>query len=255
MSDAFDLWVLRRARGPNAETMPLLCLPYAGGGIAAFRGWELIVGPLAEPWLIRLPGRESRAVEPGLTDLRAIAGHVAAAVAPRLRGAFALAGHSMGAVLAYELAHELNERYALTPHHLTVSARSAPHLPPRHPPVADLPDERFLAALDERYGGLPAALRADREFVRFILPTLRTDVTALEAYSAVSRPPLPCPIAVVGGRSDPTVTVDELRAWRTHTTQKCDLRLVDGGHFYLNERREALPEAIADELARLAVAW
>lgn len=248
-----DRWVLRRPGPPGA--VPVLCLPYAGAGTAVYRGWDELLAPVGRPWLVRLPGRETRIREACGTDLRELARQLAAALAPHLRPPYALVGHSMGALLAFETAHELTDAYGLPPGRLVVSARPAPHLPGELPPIAGMPDEEFVAALDSRYGGVPAAMRADPDFLRLFLPVLRADVTALETYRPAVRPPLACPIAAVRPRADHTVRPADLLAWREHTSGGLTPYEVAGGHFYLTADRGVLPAVVVAELAAQDVAW
>lgn len=43
------------------------------------------------------------------------------------------------------------------------------------------------------------------------------------------------------GDHDPRTTIDEARAWKAHTMAEFDLRIFDGGHFFLED---CLPEAV-----------
>ncbi|MYU24694.1 alpha/beta fold hydrolase [Streptomyces sp. SID8352] len=248
-----DRWVLRPA--PRAAPLVrLLCLPYAGGGTAAFQGWGALLPDAVEPWLLRLPGREARFREEPRTDVPALVEEAAAVLGPALDGGpYAVFGHSLGGLLAFELARELRRSYGTEPVRLAVSARAAPDLPLRHTVVHRLPDDLFLKALDERFGAIPPAVRDDPQMRALYLPSLRADVALLETCAHVPGPPLSCPVTVYGGRDDPEFSREELEGWRRQTASGFRLRVFPGGHFFLAPCRAELVADLADDLLAATV--
>ncbi|MCF6524506.1 thioesterase II family protein [Streptomyces sp. JJ36] len=243
----FDRWVLRP--GPRTDPpLRLLCVPYAGGGPAAFQGWNELLPDAVEPWLLRLPGREARFREEPHTEVSRLVKEAAAVLGPALDGPYALFGHSLGALLAFELARELRRGYGREPVHLSVSARAAPHLPLRHAVVHRLPDDLLLEALDRRFQAIPPALRDDPQLRALYLPVLRADVTLLETYAHTEEPPLSCPVTAYGGTDDPEFGPGELEAWRRHTSAGFRVRSFPGGHFFLNTERAALTAEVTGDL-------
>ncbi|MFC8246911.1 thioesterase II family protein [Streptomyces chartreusis] len=243
----FDRWVLR----PAPRTAPLLrlvCVPYAGGGTAAFQGWSDLLPETIEPWFLRLPGREARFREEPRTDVPVLVKEAAAVLGPALDGPYALFGHSLGALIAFELARELRRSYGKEPVHLSVSARSAPHLPLRHAVVHQLPDDLLLEALDQRFNAIPPAIRDDPQMRALYLPVLRADVTLLETYAHTPAAPLSCPVTAYGGEDDPEFGPGELEGWEQHTASAYRLRVFPGGHFFLNSCRADLVADIAGDL-------
>ncbi|MFE5262769.1 thioesterase II family protein [Streptomyces coelicoflavus] len=242
-----DRWVLRPARRP-APLLRLVCVPYAGGGTAAFQGWSDLLPETVEPWLLRLPGREARFREEPRTDVSVLVKEAAAVLGPALDGPYALFGHSLGALIAFELARELHDSHGRVPAHLTVSARSAPHLPLRHAVVHRLPDDLLLEALDRRFNAIPPAIRDEPQMRALYLPVLRADVTLLETYVHTPAPPLTCPVTAYGGRDDPEFGPGELEGWERHTASAFRMRTFPGGHFFLNAGRA---EVVADLMGDL----
>ncbi len=62
----------------------------------------------------------------------------------------------------------------------------------------------------------------------------------LETYRYVEDEPLTCEIVAIGGRNDPRVNGDGLALWRRQTTGPFWSTTFEGGHFYLQQQREAL---------------
>src|SRR6266852_5398189 len=81
----------------------LICFPHAGGSASFFRDWGNHL-PESEVYGVCYPGRAERIDEPPPTDLRQLAGEIAAAVEPLSDRPIALFGHSMGGIVALETA-------------------------------------------------------------------------------------------------------------------------------------------------------
>jgi len=62
---------------------------------------------------------------------------------------------------------------------------------------------------------------------------LRADFEVDETYSYEEGQPLDCPISVFGGIDDADVSQDALAAWKTQTSQKFSLQMMEGDHFFI----------------------
>lgn len=228
-------WLVPIARRSSPQRH-LVCFPYAGGGPSAFRRWGHLMPDTISLMAVQLPGRERRYREPLTGDIRGIAAEITAALAPLGPERMTFFGHSMGSILAYETALKLQADHGASPAALIVSARRAPDLPQRRPPVHDLPDAEFLTEI-ERLGGTPSEVFAEPELLQLVLPILRGDMRLIETYLPASKPgsPLSCPILAMGGIDDADVTRDELAAWQQMTSAAFELRMYPGDHFFLNE--------------------
>ncbi|WP_431783037.1 thioesterase II family protein [Streptomyces chumphonensis] len=255
LRDASERWVLRPVESErgSAPLLRLVCVPYAGGGAAAFHGWSRELLPAVEPWTLRLPGRDARRREPLPTDLVAVARDAARALAALLTPPFALFGHSLGAFLAFETARALRDTWGMEPALLAVSARNAPQEPTYRGTIHQLPDEEYLEVLDRRYGAIPPIIREDAGMRALYLPILRADTALLETYRYVEGPPLSCPIAAYGGTEDPESSHASLARWGRQTTAGCTTSLLPGGHFFLQTQRARLLESLREEALRALV--
>ena len=248
ISPFVDPWLRMARPNPNVR-LRLLCFPYAGGAASIYRLWPQYLPAQIEVCAVQLPGREERMVEAPFTNLVELVQTIVPALLPYLDKPFALFGHSMGSLIAYELAQELESR-GYTPAHLMVSGRRAPGLPEAEPPVHNVPgDLAFLSELQRRYNNVPALIFSEPELRDLVVPLLRADLELVETYQYRAREPLLCPVAAFGGAADRRVTTEALQAWNSVTRGPFAVLVFHGGHFYLNEQMEPLLAAVASHLA------
>lgn len=203
----------------------------------------------------RLPGREGRLSEAPPPSWSALIDATVEGLLPLLGARYALFGHSMGAVLALGVAREIELRRGPPPDHLLVSGRPAPDRPPRWTGAAvSLADGPLLDELQRRFGDLGGTLLDDPEVRDVVLPTLRADLLLLEGARAERADPVSCPITVYAGSVDPSTGLAELLGWQNVTRGRFRIKLFPGGHFFLNQRRDALLQDIRETLggARLS---
>lgn len=230
--------------------MLLFCIPYAGGSVSAYRGWEQAL-PSAAVRPLELPARGTRAGESPCDQLDPLVDELADEIAKTASGSpYALFGHSLGAILAFETARLMRDRQA-SPAHLFVSGHRAPHLPLREQAIHPLDDAAFSRRLRE-LGGTPEWVLNEPELMNYLMPALRADFTVSERYSYRAGRPLECPITVLGGAADPDVGVGDLHPWDKHTIARCRVRIFPGGHFFLHTADPAVLEQLEHELATCA---
>jgi surfactin synthase thioesterase subunit len=213
--------------------IPLACIPFAGAGASFFHPWNGAAPDGVKILALQLPGRERRISE---EPCRSAVDAVDVLFHDLVRqlsggGPVILFGHSLGAVLAFDLAHRLSAEPGFEVARLVVSGSPGPWVP-RARRATGLPDEEFLRRVEEFAGYGHEALQ-DPEVRGLILPTLRADVEIHENYWPGSDDPLPAPITSIRGSRDHLVTADEADQWRAATS--CDFERIDlpGGHMYL----------------------
>jgi len=209
-----------------------------------FRNWQMLLAPDIEVCGVQLPGRENRLSEPHYQHLSNLVEELSRQIGPYLNMPFVFFGHSMGALIGFALAREIRARYDRLPVHLFVSARPAPHLPPKRPPIYHLPDEKFVEEI-RRLNGTSNEVLKNRELMELLLPTLRADMTICETYEYTADEPLNCPITAFGGRRDEYVSAVDLDAWRDHTCAEFRREMLPGDHFFLKNTERKLADAVA----------
>lgn len=246
-------WLLK-VPSPSSTALRLFCLPHAGSGAAAFSTWAPMLGAEVDVLPVQPPGRETRIKEPPHRDMASLIDAMLPAVTPWCDAPYALYGHSMGAQVAHALVHRLQQAGCALPLMLIASGARAPHLPARQPLLCELDDESLIAAIELRYG---ARFEPEvRELLRMTLPTLRADLSVVETRASAPQPPLPVPLLVLAGASDDSVPLPEARQWERHTSERFELKVFPGGHFFPTTQREAVVNCVARALAaqRRAVA-
>lgn len=201
---------------------------------------------------MQLPGRGWRLREEPMRDLDRMADEVVAAL-DTVQGRLALFGHSMGAWLGLEVARRLSAG-GRAPEVLFASGRQAPSIPSRLPPMGQLDQAQFVAAVQQRYGGIPNEILGDKALLGLLIPALRADISALESYRYRKSERLPCPLVVLGGEDDPHVSREDLAQWESEAGADFRVRSFAGGHFYLSDPSCGLFEYLTQELHALRFA-
>jgi medium-chain acyl-[acyl-carrier-protein] hydrolase len=247
ISNASNLWVSCSKPQPRSH-LRLFCFPYAGAGSSTFNSWYGILPSEIELYLVHIPGRDRRVKETPYNDLLLLVESLTEALYPHLDKPFVFYGHSMGGLLSFEVARRLRNRYSLHPVHLFISSHQAPHLPDLSPHLHHLSDEELLRETGRRYGALPDIVLQDPELLKLFLPIMRADFTMVETYQYKPGELLNCPISIFGGKQDSSVNEEELSAWREQTAASFNLKMFEGDHFFIQEKRTELVRAIQKDL-------
>ncbi|WP_433360597.1 thioesterase II family protein [Streptosporangium sp. CA-115845] len=240
-----DLWLRRFHRGPG--TGPLLALlPHAGGSATYYYGLSELLAPALDVIAVQYPGRQERRGERAVEDIRVLADQITAVVTAAAAGRpVALFGHSMGAGVGYEMSLRL-QADGVEAVRLFASGRRAPSR--RRQEVPGGQDDGSLLAELRTLSGTDARLFDDPEVAEMILPALRADYRAIEAYAWRPGEVPRCPITVLVGDADPRVSKDDAQAWAEHTSGDFELVTFSGGHFYLAEQSEEVAKTIVARL-------
>lgn len=226
----------------------LVCLPFGGSGAAFFHPWAAFATEGLEVVPMRLPGRERLIdVEPYRSVKDAVDAFLED-LAGTLDGQdVVLFGHSVGAVLAYELAHRLAP--SVTVRHLFVSGSPGPSTVRPHEIRASVreDDDAFLAQVQVLSGHVDQAL-FHPDLRELLLPALRADVTMHENYVPSTTEPLSAPITALRGTGDELVDADSVREWAEFTTGGFAAAEISGAHMYVVDSGEALMNLIQNTI-------
>lgn len=244
-----EAWIVRHTPNPEAR-LRLFCFPFAGGGATGFRDWANYLSPEIEVCAIQLPGRENRLKEAPFSQMDALTEALTNVLLPDLDRPFIFFGHSMGALVAFALAHRLRAQQQHTPAALLLSGRRPPQIASPVIAIDQISTATFVAGL-RSLEGIPAEVLEHPEILDLMLPTIRADFTVCETYTYTPAPPFDCPITVFGGADDPIVDRDKLAEWQVHTSQDFRLYVFPGKHFFIQHFNTLVLQKVAQEINRV----
>lgn len=232
-----------------APRLRMFALPYAGGSAVVFRQWWKAVPSDIEVCPVQPPGRLNRFREAPFTDVTLLARAFVDATEPLLvETPFVLYGHSLGGLQAYAIMRELERRQLPAPRHLILSSRRPPHTPALRPPVSDLPQAPFVAAIEERYGPLDPRLTRDPDSLAQFLVPLRADMKMFETFQLDAPEPVAMPVTALHGRDDVMVPRDLLEGWSLYDPPSLRIETIAGGHFFVQDPRSAFFDLLRQTL-------
>jgi surfactin synthase thioesterase subunit len=202
---------------------------------------------------IELPGRGGRLhIEPpeNFNDLTAeLCKELEERIAesPKRIERYALFGHSMGALLAYRVAHWLQAERRRLPVALLVSACAAPSRQDWRR-YADKKTDASLIAELRKQNGTPEEVFENPELLTMTLGLLGADYRVCASFLHQDLPPLTLPIHVFGGRVD-GIQAAELEAWQREGAGSFSLDWFEGGHFFIRQNEDAFLSVLAHRLA------
>ena len=227
----------------------LLCLPYSGASAMVYARWRRKLPAWLNVRPVELPGRGARFGEALQTDMQALARQLA--VEQRLAASkpYALLGHSLGALLAFELAHELQALGCPAPSALFACGTAAPTRREEYDGKDWREPKSDAQLIDElrQLQGTPEEVLANEELMGLTLPILRADFLLCGRYAYRQRPPLRCPLQVLAGDAD-RATQEQLLAWAKETLGPFDLQMFPGGHFFIHTEEDRVLDALTSRL-------
>lgn len=222
----------------------LICLPFAGGAAHMYRplaeampsGWEVVA--------VDVPGR-SGVTGPPPRDFDELSAALERAVVAAARRPYVLFGHSLGGWVAYHIARRLVGS-TLSPSALALSGCRPPGGPDPSVPRSSASDGMLIDFL-RRLGGADERLLADRDFLDYSLPLLRSDLRAGETFVLREQSTLAVPTALLAGTSDEVAPRAAMEGWRA-LLPLASVHEIRGGHMFVI----TAPDATADRLRTLA---
>ena len=230
-------------------TLRVLCLPFAGGGIASFAPLRAAAPPQLEIAPVRLPGREARYAEQPIRTWEEMDALLTREVLPSMTEATVVYGHSMGALVGYRLCL-LAERHDVRPRLLCAAAHRCPASPVELR-IDGLGDRELLGYAASLTGDADPSPIPD-ELLPVIVPAMRADLALCRSFTAHPADRLVTPILAIGGDADEDVTPAHLDSWRAWTDGPFASRAVPGGHFFVRTHPAEVIDLIRAFLSTLA---
>ncbi|MBS9425142.1 thioesterase II family protein [Photorhabdus caribbeanensis] len=224
----------------------LICFHYAGGRAEYFIPWRDGISKDIAVYAVQLPGHGTRINEPLQTCIHQLADNLVKVLNILPSRPTYFFGHSMGAALAFEVALRMQQQGRKICA-LFVSARLPPHK--NNGNDYHRRDELQLLNKITSLGGSAIDYQAMPELKALLMPIFRADFQAIETYQRRCRQQLDCPVFACAGERDTEVSPEEMAQWQLITKGKFELRVFDGGHFYLNDKPSILFDYINSNIA------
>ena len=213
----------------------IFCFPYAGGSAQVFSKWPTQLPDYVDLIAIQSPGRGRRFSEKPIDCLKTKVQLLHQEILPYTDKPYLFVGHSNGALLAYELARELQKSGNSNLQHIVLSAKRAPHLPSIKAPIHDLPNEQFIAEL-KGYNFTPNEVLENEELMELFLPMLRADFSLSDTHQFNDECPLETDASLFWGNQDEDVPLNDVLAWGKLIKGNTNLVEFNDGHFFISSK-------------------
>lgn len=225
-----DRLVLREGDG-----FRLICVPFAGGSARSF---TRLVRYLDDSWHVTAV-QPPADFSPGDAGLDELAAFYLELLAGELRGPGIVFGHSLGAAVVHRMA-QLTAEHWPQDLHVVLSAPPAPRASCED--LLEL-DERALLVEATARGMLPEISFSEDFALRFLIPTLRSDLAVLGTRGWLPGP-LDVPVHLLGGELD-TVCSPEVWQRLRDDLRPCSVGMLEkAGHMYVVEEPARVAGAV-----------
>ncbi|NJO89922.1 MAG: thioesterase [Chloroflexia bacterium] len=243
---AADRWFTKPLPNPEAKSQ-LFLIHDAGGNKHVFDAWHERIKSDIEIIIVQLPGRNDRSSEPAIMDVNALIDELVPLMNDVIEKPFSIYGHSMGGLLAFEIARELQHSYGKFAQKLMVSGT----------PGLRNYDNKFVNYivdnnLSERdvHTLMPKFQRYDFEdpTVRKMIQVLMNDMKLIHSYKYKTKALLDSDIVAFHAINDVRVRLNDVEKWESETINEFKLIEVPGSHNFVYYESEALTRLINIEL-------
>ncbi|MDW7614878.1 alpha/beta fold hydrolase [Peribacillus simplex] len=229
----------------------LFCFPYAGGSASFYREWKFD-DDVIEVVPLEYPGHGSKYSEPLRDHMADLADSLMEEMETKYQiqslENISLFGHSMGAIVAYEIAAKLEERYGNKVEHLFISSKSSPDYKVDQ---IDCSNSNNLKQSLKKIGGTNKELLETEDFMTLFLPIIQSDLNVLANYHDENkRKKRVGNKAVLLLGSEDSVTKESMESWNEYIEHIEGLHMLKGDHFYLKQNQDIVLKIIQEYLLR-----
>lgn len=244
-------WFRNYNKGDNPK-LRIFCFPYAGGNANIFSSWAKYLPDNIELIAIQSPGRGGRFKEEPIGCLDSKVRELHQEIRSYVELPYIFVGHSNGALLAFELARELQKSGNCNMQHIVISAKRAPHLPKIKEPIYNLPDDEFVNRL-QQYEFTPKEVLANQELMEILLPMLRADFSLSDTHNFDASYKLKSDFSLFYGIQDKDVPVEDVFAWQSLIEGKQEQYSFDDGHFFITSQQKLFVNRVLAIVKKLQI--
>ncbi|MBW4687575.1 MAG: acyltransferase domain-containing protein [Komarekiella atlantica HA4396-MV6] len=242
-------WIAYHKPKPNSY-LHLFCFHPWGSSASIFKKWSDELPPYIEVLPIQLPGRQQRLKEKPFTEFVNLIEVLGDFIHTYLNKPFAFYGHSMGALIAFELAYTVKQKYNISPQYLFLGGAQAPSDVSFLNKIKTFSQNQILNYLLD-ISEIPEAIYNDKLLVEELMEIFKADLQLLQSYCHRKQEPLDCPIYTFGGIDDVSVSEEQLSLWSHYTQNTFKLQMLPGKHMFLKNNLKSILDVISEEILKL----
>lgn len=231
-------WVVHSTNRCDAK-VNLLMFVYAGGSPSFFAPWKKSFDADVNVCPVLYPGREIRKSEPIPASVSEMVTEFVADAHELFEKPFVFFGQCTGAIIAYEAAKTVYEKYGKTPAAFITSSMNSPRSYDCYKALYDddgneVSDDILAERMIEQ-GTVSPDFAGDQNFIRYYMPVFRGDLKMFENIDKSEPVKLDCNFYCLTGTEDEFITEEGISDWKNYTTESVFYEQVRGGHYYFNE--------------------
>ncbi|MCQ2515552.1 MAG: thioesterase domain-containing protein [Saccharofermentans sp.] len=226
------------------KRIQLFLLPFAGGSSLSFMRLTRFLDPSIEAITIEYSGRGTRRDENCIADYWMFVNDVVLQIKKNRNTSipYAILGYSMGSVIEYDILRNCD--FDQGPKHCFFCAEGGLIEPSKVRQISELDDNDFLGII-RSLGGIDDRLFCNKDAFDEYLDLIRNDFNILRQFK-YDGGQINHDITVIYGDNDGTcVNMDD---WEKVTTASVELVVVEGNHFFINQRYKEIAQMINEKI-------
>ncbi len=208
----------------------LFLVPYAGGTSLTYGEWSF--SEITNPIPLDYSGHGLRMKEPLNASFEELVEDITLQVVKQCRNdSISLFGHSMGALVAFDVATNLESK-GFRVGNLYVSACLPPHLFDESKYI-EMCTDKWLDGFLVKYGRIGSNRTKSKYYQGKIYPAIKNDYRLLSVHRHGIIRELSTNITCFYGIQDDLMSSDGMESWGKYTSGKFMIKGLSGGHFYI----------------------
>ena len=229
-----DSWFKYETVNLTAE-YNIFCFPHAGAGASAYAKLGKQVAERFSFYPIQYPMRENRLKVKMPCSIDDLAKQIANENMELFCSKPSLFyGHCYGAVVAYETAVYLKERYGYSPEILIAASAESPRISEDTVRLEEADNDQ-VAEFFISFGYMDPESVKNKVYMDFFMPILKNDYILLQKYAPKDGRKIASPILAPYSPEDSGIRRAEVEKWNEFTEKTLAVQEISGGHFFLND--------------------